>query len=59
MCHLCDDTDTVDVRSDTENLMPYIKRFDVLKSGYHVIERKSDVMNAMYVMSLNMIIYVI
>ena len=47
----CDDTDTVDVRSDTEDLMSYIKWCDVLKSGYDVIERRSDVMNAVYVMS--------
>ena len=48
---MCDDTDTVDVRSDTVDLISYIKRCDVLKSGCDVIERRSDVMNAIYVMS--------
>ena len=47
----CDDTDTVDVRSDTVDLKSYIKWCDVLKSRYDVIERRSDVMNAVYVMS--------
>ena len=47
----CDDTDTVDVRSDRVYLMSYIKWCDVLKSGCDVIERRSDVMNAVYVMS--------
>ena len=41
----------MDVRSDTVDLMSYIKWCDVLKSGYDVIERRSDVMNAVYVIS--------
>ena len=41
------------------DLMSYIKWCDVLKSGYDVIERISDVMNSLYVMTLNMIIDVI
>ena len=41
------------------DLISYIKWFDVLKSGYDVIERRSDVMNSLYVMTLNMIIDVI
>ena len=41
----------MDVRTDTVDLMSYIKWYDVLKSGYDVIERSSDVMNSVYVMS--------
>ena len=48
---MCDDTDAVDVRTDTVDLMSYIKWCDVLKSGYDVIERRSDVMNSVYVVS--------
>ena len=44
-------TDAVDVRTDTVDLMSYIKLCDVLKCGYDVIERRSDVMNSVYVMS--------
>ena len=39
------------VRTDTVDLMSYIKWCDVLKSGYDVIERRSDVMNSVYVMT--------
>ena len=35
----CDDTDAVDVRKHTVDLMSYIKWCDVLKSGSDVIER--------------------
>ena len=41
----------MDGRSDTVDLMSYIKWCDVVKSGNNVIERRSDVINAMYVMS--------
>ena len=41
----------MDVKSDAVDLMSYIKWCYVLKSGCDVIERRSDVMNAMYVMS--------
>ena len=41
----------MDVRIDTVDLMSYIMWYDVLKSGYDVIERRSDVMNSVYVMS--------
>ena len=41
----------MDVRSDTVDLMSYIKWCDVLKNGCDVIERRSDVMNAVCVMS--------
>ena len=41
----------MDVRRDTVDLMSYIKWCDVLKSGYDVIEIRSDVMNSVYVMS--------
>ena len=41
----------MDVRSDTVDLMSYVKWCDVLKSGCDAIERRSDVMNAVYVMS--------
>ena len=41
----------MDVRTDTVDLMSFIKWCDVLKSGCDVIEKRSDVMNAMYVMS--------
>ena len=47
---MSDDTDIVDVRSDTVDLISYIKWCDVLKSGCDVIERRSDVMNAVFVM---------
>ena len=40
----------MDVRADTEDLISYIKWCDVLKSGCDVIERRSDVMNAVFVM---------
>ena len=46
-----DDTDTMDVRSDTVDLMSYIKWGDVLKSGCDVIQRRSDVMNRLFVVS--------
>ena len=39
------------VRTDIVDLISYIKWIDVLKSGYDVIERRSDVMNSVYVMS--------
>ena len=39
------------VRTDTVDMISYIKWFDVLKSGYDVIERRYDVMNSVYVMS--------
>ena len=42
----CDDTDAVDVRTDTVDLMSFIKWCDVLKSGYDVIERRSVVMSS-------------
>ena len=45
--------------SDTVDLMSYIKWSDVLKNGCDVIQRRSDVMNAVFVMSCNMIISVI
>ena len=48
---MCDDTDAVDVRKHSVDLMSCIKWCDVLKSGYDVIERRSDVMNSVYVMS--------
>ena len=65
MCHLCDDTDTVAVMSsigwvwwhrcsgheDRYSGLDVIKWCDVLKSGYDVIERRSVVMNFVYVMS--------
>ena len=35
----CDDTDAVDVRKHTVDLMSYIKWCDVLKSGSDVIEK--------------------
>ena len=41
------------------DLMSYIKWCDVLKSECDVIERRSDVMNAVFVMPCNMIIDVI
>ena len=41
----------MDVRSDIAELMSYIKGCDFLKSGCDVIEKKSDVMNAVSVMS--------
>ena len=41
----------MDLRLDTVDLMSHIKWRDVLKSGCDVIKRRSDVMNAMYVMS--------
>ena len=41
------------------DLMSYIKWCDVLKSGCDVIYRRSDDMNAVFVMSCNMIIDVI
>ena len=41
----------MDVKSDAVDLMSYITWCDVLKSGYDVIERRSDVMNSVYVMS--------
>ena len=44
-------TDAVDVWTDKVDLMSYRKWCDVLKSGYDVIERRSDVMNSVYVMS--------
>ena len=37
--------------SDIVDLMSYIKWCDVLKSGCDVIERRSDAMNAVFVMS--------
>ena len=40
----------MDVRSDTVDLISYIKWCDVLKSGSGVIERRCDVMNAVFVM---------
>ena len=40
----------MDVRSDTVDMISYIKCGDVLKSGCDVIERRSDVMNAVFVM---------
>ena len=40
-------------------LISYIKGCDVLKSGCDVIERRSHVMNAVFVMRGNMIINVI
>ena len=36
----------MDLRSDTVELISYINWCDVLKSGCDVIERRSDVMNA-------------
>ena len=41
----------MDVRSDTVDLMSYVKCCDVLKIGCDGIERRSDVMNAVCVMS--------
>ena len=41
----------MNVRSDRVDLMSYIKWCDVLKSGCDVIETRSDVMNAVFVMS--------
>ena len=41
----------MDVRSDTVDLMSYIKWCDVVKSRYDVIERRTDVMDAVYMMS--------
>ena len=49
----------MDAISDTVDLMSYIKWCDVLKGGCDVIKRRSDVMNAVFVMSCNMIIDVI
>ena len=49
----------MDAISDTVDLMSYIKWCDVLKNGCDVITRRSDVMNAVFVMSCNMIIDVI
>ena len=40
----------MDVSSDTVDLISYIKWCDVLKSGCDVIERRSDAMNAVFVM---------
>ena len=40
----------MDVRSVTVDLISYIKGCDVLKSGCDVIERRSDVLNAVFVM---------
>ena len=50
-----DDTDTMDVRSDTADLMSYIMCCDVLKNECDVIQRRSDVMNRVFVVSQNMI----
>ena len=47
----CDDTDTVDMTSDTVDLMPYIMWCDVLKSGCDVIQRRSDIMNTVFLVS--------
>ena len=44
-------THAVDVRTDTVDLISYIKWCDVLKSGYDVIERRSVVMNFVNVMT--------
>ena len=44
------DTDIVDVRSDTVDMISYIKCGDVLKRGFDVLERISDVMNSVFVM---------
>ena len=41
----------MDVRSDTVDLMSYTKWCNVLKSGCDVIERRSDVMKEVFVMS--------
>ena len=41
----------MDVRSDTVDLISYIKGCDVLKRGCDVIERRSHVMNAVIVMA--------
>ena len=41
----------MDVRSDTVDLMSYIKWCDVLKSGCDVIQRISDVMNRVSVVA--------
>ena len=46
-----DETDTLHMRSVIVDLMSYIKWCDVLKSGCDVTERRSDVMNAVFVMS--------
>ena len=53
MCSIgwVDDTDTMDVRSDTADLMSYIKWCNVLKNECDVIQRRSDVMNRVYVVS--------
>ena len=55
---MCDDTnavdvrtDAVEVRTDTVDLILYIKWCDALKSGYNVIERRSVVINFVYVMT--------
>ena len=40
----------MDVRSGTVDLISYINWCNVLKSGWDVIERRSDVMNAVFVM---------
>ena len=45
------DTDALGVRTDTLDLMSYIKWCDVLTSGYDVTERSSDVMNFVNVMT--------
>ena len=49
----------MDVRSDTADVMSYIKWCDVLKNGCDVIQRRSDVMNRVFVVSKNMILDVI
>ena len=41
----------MEARSDTVDLMSYIKWCDVLKSGCDVIEKRSDVMNRVFVVS--------
>ena len=41
----------MEVTSDRVDLMSYIKWCDVLKNGCDVIQRRSDVMNRVFVVS--------
>ena len=41
----------MDVRSDAADLMSYIQWCDVLKNGCDVIQRRSDDMNSVFVVS--------
>ena len=48
---MCDDRDTVDVRSDRVDMMSYIKWFDDLNCGCDVTYSAYDVIHIVAVMS--------